>query len=187
MTPMTSSTWSGPMPPPVHAPPATGFERGHERVGAVVEVEQRALGALEQDVLAARERAPGRARSCRRGGRAAARPSRRPRSTSGVDLEGVGAHRAEQQRSCRAGARAEPLAQDVAIEEVVHPEPDAPRAVAVGRADAAPRRPDLRAVEPRLVRPVEGHVVRHDHVRAAADPDARRRRSRARSACPARR
>ncbi len=26
MTPMTSSTWSGPIPPPVHAPPATGFE-----------------------------------------------------------------------------------------------------------------------------------------------------------------
>jgi hypothetical protein len=26
MTPITSSTWSGPIPPPVHAPPATGFE-----------------------------------------------------------------------------------------------------------------------------------------------------------------
>ena len=26
MTPMTSSTWSGPMPPPVHAPPATGLD-----------------------------------------------------------------------------------------------------------------------------------------------------------------
>ena len=26
MTPMTSSTWSGPMPPPVQAPPATGLD-----------------------------------------------------------------------------------------------------------------------------------------------------------------
>ena len=26
ITPMTSSTWSGPIPPPVQAPPATGFE-----------------------------------------------------------------------------------------------------------------------------------------------------------------
>ena len=26
MTPMTSSTWSGPIPPPVQAPPATGFD-----------------------------------------------------------------------------------------------------------------------------------------------------------------
>ena len=26
MTPMTSSTWSGPIPPPVHAPPATGLD-----------------------------------------------------------------------------------------------------------------------------------------------------------------
>ena len=26
MTPMTSSTWSGPIPPPVQAPPATGLD-----------------------------------------------------------------------------------------------------------------------------------------------------------------
>ena len=31
--------------------------------------------------------------------------------------------------------------------------------------------PDLGAAQSRLVRPVQGHVVRHDHVRAAADPD----------------
>ena len=50
--------------------------------------------------------------------------------------------------------------------------PEAPRPVAVRRPDAASRRPDLRPGQPRLVRLVEGHVVRHDHVRAAADPDA---------------
>ncbi len=26
MTPITSETWRGPMPPPVQAPPATGLE-----------------------------------------------------------------------------------------------------------------------------------------------------------------
>ena len=42
-----------------------------------------------------------------------------------------------------------------------------------GGPDPAPRRAHLRAAEPDLVGPVEGHVVRHDHVRAAADPHPR--------------
>ena len=33
--------------------------------------------------------------------------------------------------------------------------------------------PDLVAAQARLVRPVQGHVVRHDHVRTATDPDPR--------------
>ena len=70
-------------------------------------------------------------------------------------------------------ARADPLAEDRLVEQVLHPEADAPGAVAVGRPDAAAGRADLGAGEAGLVRPVEGHVVRHDHVRAAADPDLR--------------
>ena len=65
--------------------------RGHERIGAVVEVEERALGALEQDVLAARERVldqPGRVGEVRRAG---ARPRRPPARRASSTLEGVGA------------------------------------------------------------------------------------------------
>ena len=51
--------------------------------------------------------------------------------------------------------------------------PDPPGTVAVGRADAPTGGPDRRLGEARLVAAVERDVVRHDHVRAAADPDAR--------------
>ena len=61
--------------------------RGHERVAAVVEVEERALRALEQDVLAARQGAPGRARSCRRGGRRSRSPQRERLLDERLDLE----------------------------------------------------------------------------------------------------
>ena len=44
------------MPAPVQTPPATGVGRRHERVGAVVDVEHRGLGALEEHGLAAVER-----------------------------------------------------------------------------------------------------------------------------------
>ena len=51
-----------------------GVARGDEGVGAVVEVEQRALGALEDDVLALRRARPGRGWWCPRCAAAAARP-----------------------------------------------------------------------------------------------------------------
>ena len=41
----------GPTPVPMHAAPAMGLLRGHEGIGAEVDVQQRALGALEQHVL----------------------------------------------------------------------------------------------------------------------------------------
>ena len=65
-----------------------------------------------------------------------------------------------------------PLAQDRPIEQVLHAQAEAPGTVAVGRPDAPPGRADRVAAEARLVGPVEGDVVRHDHVRAAADPHA---------------
>ena len=79
--------------------------RGHVRIAAVVEVEQRALGALEQHVLAAAPAPPGRARSCRRGGRAGARPSRGAASTSASTSKVGAAHRRRGRGSCRAATR----------------------------------------------------------------------------------
>jgi hypothetical protein len=136
----------------------------------VIEVEERSLGALEQHVLASRKGRldePGRVVQMVRetlapgGGQLDER----------FDLEGLAAHRREQQVLIRqqppqAGAEHLP------VEQVLHAEPDAPGAVAVCRPDPPPRGPDLRAVEPNLVRPIQGHVVRHDHVRAPAHADA---------------
>ena len=44
----------GPTPVPVTAPPAVAEELVTNGIGAVVDVEQRALGAFEHDVLAVR-------------------------------------------------------------------------------------------------------------------------------------
>ena len=48
--PITLVIRVGPIPEPAAAPPAVGFDDGHERIRAVVDVEQRALRALEQHV-----------------------------------------------------------------------------------------------------------------------------------------
>ena len=137
----------------------------------MVEVEERALRALEQDVLAAREGRldePGRVVEVRR---AAARPSRAPRRRARSTSNGSAP--IERSRTFLSGStRPIRSRRTAAVEQVLHAQAEPPGAVAVGRADAAAGRADLRAAEARLVRPVEGDVVRHDHVRAAADPDA---------------
>ena len=51
--------------------------------------------------------------------------------------------------------------------------PEAPGPVAVRRPDPAPGRAHLRPAQADLVRLIERHVVRHDHVRAAAHADLR--------------
>ena len=168
---MTSSTCSGPDAAAGARAARDRVRRGHERVAAVVEVEQRALGPLEQHVVAAPQRVldePGGVVEVRRQPGA---PGRRLLDQR-VDREARGAHGVEQQ--VLVGQRAaDPLAQDLAVAQVLHPQPEPPGAVAVGGPDPAPRRAHLRAAQPDLVGPVEGHVVRHDHVRAAADPDPR--------------
>ena len=111
---------------------------------------------------------PGRVVEVRR---AAARPSRPPR------------RRARRPRTARrpsspsrtflsGSARPIRSRRTASVEQVLHAQAEPPGAVAVGRPDAAAGRADLGAAEAGLVRPVEGDVVRHDHVRAAADPDA---------------
>ncbi len=93
------------------------------------------------------------------------RPAGRPRSS--------GRPSPASSRFLSGSARAIRSSQDVAVEEVLHPQAEPPCPVAVGRPDATPRRADLAGAQSRLVGDVERHVVRHDHVRAAADPDAR--------------
>ena len=56
MIPITAETWSGPTPPPVQAPPATGLEDVTNGIGPVVEVEERPLGSLEEHVVPGSQR-----------------------------------------------------------------------------------------------------------------------------------
>jgi hypothetical protein len=63
------------------------------------------------------------------------------------------------------------LAEDLRVEEVLHADAEPRRFVAVGRADPAPRRPDLQLAEPPLAGAVERNVPRHDQVGVPGDPD----------------
>ena len=132
------------MPPPVQAPPAIGLRRGHERVGAVVEVEQRALGALEQDVLAAGQGVldqPGRV-----GEVVAQAPAPAERLLDERRRARSSAPPIAPRSSVLLGQDAgEPLAQDASgSSRSSMRRPSAPGAVVVGRPDPPAGRPDLR-------------------------------------------
>ena len=61
------------------------------------------------------------------------------------------------------------LAQDLLVEQVLDPDPEARCLVRVAGADAAPRGPDRELPEPGLAGAVEQHVVGHDQVRVGGD------------------
>ena len=154
--------------------------RGDERVGAVVEVEQRPLGALEQDASTGVQRAGRRAATCppRRepvGRRVAERPRARRRRVERLELV-----HALQPDVLLGHGELDLLAQDLRVEQVLHANPDSRRLVGVGRADPAPRRADLQGAESPLARAVECDVPGHDQVRVAGDEDKPRRRAAAR-------
>ena len=145
--------------------------RGHERVTAVVEIEQRALRALEEDVFAACEGALHQPRRVVQV-RAKALPPADGHCHERFDLERGAAHALEQPVLVRQRAL-DPLAQHGRVEEVLHAQAQPPGPIAVAGPDPPTSRSDLGVAEPGLVGDVERHVVRHDHVGAATDPDAR--------------
>ena len=163
------------MPPPVVAPPATAFDEvtnGYEPWSRSRSVpwapssrtcSPRASADWTSHVVSSRCVAR------------AARPSRPParraprRRTASAPIE-------PSSRFLSGSSRSRRVRRTLAVEQVLHPQPDAPRPIAVRRPDPPPRRADLGAVEAGLVRPVQGHVVRHDHVGRAADPDPATRR-----------
>src|SRR4051812_18094889 len=152
--------------------------RGHERIRAVVDVEQRALRAFEHDDAAVVERA--------------VRERRRVRDELLEPMavrEVLVAHRLQvQPRVARERPQAEPLGlerghdlllEDLLVEHVLHADAQARRLVRVAGPDPALRRADLELAELRLARVVEHQVVGHDQVRVgrhaqAADVDALR-------------
>ena len=143
--------------------------RGHERVGAVVDVEQRGLRALEDHELLVVERAVQQ-----RGG------------VGDVLLEPVAVeqvllgHRLQVERGV-ALERAQHellglerghdlLLEDLLVEQVLDADAQPRRLVGVAGADPALGRADLELAELRLAGVVEHQVVRHDHVRVGAHP-----------------
>ncbi len=139
----------------------------------MVDVEERPLGAFEQDVVAAPQ---GVLDEPRRVGDVRTKPI-----TPGDGLvdelvgpEGPTAPMRREQEVLVGQDVLELGPAQPAVEQVLHPEADAPGPIGIGRADPPPRRADLAVAEPRFHGPVEGDVVRHDHVGRGADADAAR-------------
>jgi hypothetical protein len=137
----------------------------------VVDVEQRALRAFEDDVAALVEVLPGEARGVRDV----------PLDPMAVRQVVLGHRLQVEIRRLREGAQREALRlhrghdlllQDLLVEQVLHADPEPRRLVGVSGPDAAPRRTDLELPELRLAGVVEQHVVRHDQVRVGADLEA---------------
>ena len=162
----------GPTPVPVQADARDRVRGGHERIRAVVDVQQRALGALEEHVGVGVEHVPGEPRGV-------GHVLRDPVAVGQVVL----GHRLQVElRRLRVRAQLEPLGlhrgddlllEDLLVEQVLHADAEPRRLVGVAGADAAPRGADLQPPELRLARVVEQHVVGHDQVRVGADPQAR--------------
>jgi hypothetical protein len=136
----------------------------------VVEVEQRSLGALEQHPAPVTQRTvdeEGRVRHVRREPLGV---GERP-SHDLLDVERVDAVDALEPDVLLARRELDLLAQDLRVEQVLHPDPDPRCLVRVRRPDASSRRPDLETSEPALACPVERNVPGHDQVRVARDED----------------
>jgi hypothetical protein len=130
----------------------------------VVEIEQRALGALEDHRAAGVERVPAQVRGI---GDVRLEPVPVTKVFLGhrVQVELRVARERAQQLLLGLERRHDLLAQDLRVEQVLDPDPEARRLVGVARADAALRGPDLQLAESRLAGGVEHHVVGHDQMR----------------------
>ncbi len=142
---------------------------GDERVGAVVDVEQGGLGALEDHRLAGVERVVDQARGV---GDVLLQAAAVEQVLLGDRLEverrvalefaqllGLGLERGD-----------DLLLEDLLVEHVLHPDPEPQGLVGVAGADPAPGGADLALAELRLADLVEHQVVGHDQVRVGAEP-----------------
>ena len=187
-TPMIASIRFGPMPTPDRGRAGDRARRGDERIRAVVEVEQRALRALEQDeALAVAQRAVDEQR---RVGDVRPQPLREALVARRelLELERLGAVDALEPDVLLGERDLDLLAQDLRLEQVLDADPEPRRLVRVGRADPALGRADLQLRRAAARSPWSMRdVPRHDQVRVARDAHAARSRSRAPRARRARR
>ncbi len=137
----------------------------------MVEIEQRALRAFEQEVLAASEALLHQLCGVGKVG------LQTPAPLSGlcdqlVEVETVDTVLALEGRILLGQDPGQLASQRRAVEQVFHADADAPGSIRVGRPDAAPSGADGGSCQSSLHRAVQGDVVRHDDVRVLADANA---------------
>ena len=120
------------------------FELRDVRIGAVVDVEQRALRAFEQQRLAARARRAGAARRRRRPSARSAARARASRRASSRSRTGGACSSCVSTKLWKSSSALELLGEAVGIEQVLHAQRAARDLVLVRRADAAAGGADLR-------------------------------------------
>ena len=148
---------------------ARAARRGsHIGVGAVVDVEQRALRALEQHRLALAQRAVEHVRSFSHVGLQDARV-RQVLLADFLDRVGVEAVNLAQDGILLLERGLDLQAEDLLVEQILDTDALASDFVLVARADAAFGGSDLVLAEALLVSAVEVFVPRHDDMRVAAD------------------
>ena len=165
----------GPTPLPTHAAPATGLEDVTNGIRAVVDVEQRRLGALEDDEPLVVERA---VQQRRRVGDVLLEPVAVQQQLLGHRLQVECRITLERAQHELLGLERghDLLLEDLLVEHVLDADAQARGLVGVAGADPALGRPDLELPELRLARVVEHQVVGHDQVRVGAHPQVARRR-----------
>ena len=143
--------------------PGRRRRRRHERVGAVVDVEQRRLAGLEQDVRPGIQRLFEHERGV---GDHRAQPLGVPEQLldDPIGLCRTGVVDLDEHLVLQRQGRLDLLPQDALVEEVLHPDADPVHLVGVGRPDAAARGADPAGAEEALGDLVEGAVVRRDDV-----------------------
>jgi hypothetical protein len=151
--------------------PGNGSGRGHERIRAVVEVEQRPLRSFEQHEPALAQRAVDEQRGV---GDVRSQPLREllVARRQLLELERLCAVDAFEPDVLLGERDLDLLAQDLRVEQVLDADSEPRRLVGIGRADSSFRRPDLQLPEPPLAALVDGDVPRHDQVRLARDAHA---------------
>ena len=178
--PSTKPTLSGPMPEPEAAAAGHGVGGGDERVGAVVDVEHGALGALEQDAAAGAlqlgQAQPDRLGEGQQLGRQGGELGQQRLAVDLLDAEAAAQRVVVEQQLVDLGR------QGVGVGEVADADRAARHLVLVGRADAAAGGADLAgalvaALAGVLARPVELAVQRQDQGRVLGDAQASRCRS----------
>ena len=141
-----------------------------ERIAAVIEVEERALGALEQDVVAPGQGVLDQPDRVGQVGPQALAPGHRQRDQRlELELAVAGQEREEGVLVGQDSAEASP--ERALVDQVLDPQADPQGAVGVGRPDPAMGRADGVTAQACLHRRVLGHVVRQDQVGVPADPD----------------
>ena len=148
--------------------PGHRVRRGHVGIGAVIDIEHRALRALEQDAAAGAprlvEQPPDR--------RGVGQELRRDLAQPGQHVGAVELRRVEpaQQRVVVQQQIVDPVFERLRLGQIADPHRAAADLVLVGRADAAAGRADPPRAAPLLARPVERAVRRQDQRRIVGEP-----------------